>query len=522
MDCILVPRTSVNQSPFGGSVYPFTQPGDFCCVLLDLHLSYLDDLCPQPPTPNIKGQPQEPAKGGYRPSFYISTMTGFSSTEADVWENIAIDWENWSSAWETGGLGILPANMRLVIEDEDAQVVFDTDNLTPRFRTWGPDRVIVMWSDSDQGVLKIVVRLLEGPSNVSERLEIDPRTYSRVPGRLSTLQGNTGPVELVAGYNMRIDVEPISVADGKRRQTRIVFNAIPGAGLGRFSDCGEERSPIRRIGGREAGSDGNFLLDADGCFRIQRPVSIFEEDDVGRIAVYGDTGIGEADAKHALRIDSDCAPLCPDSYYIRVHRGMLRMWDRWKTLAEDLEAVRDDYRTVKARWDAQRACRLANPIRLVVAAEKGCKFTIGGLFCNMSGVCLANTEIRFKLTLRDRDAVDLATGSPCSQAVIQSSFTKGQEYYDMGGTWPQYFASFPYINSQDTSSVRFRVCVPGCTSTKSLQVEMTVHGPDVEGSENYPIIDPDGSLYGSDYPLRYATSQTVPFNTSPPAYGCEC
>lgn len=522
LGCNVIPRTSVNQQPFSGSHYPFAEANEFTCAILDLHLSYKDDLCPKPPRLALAGQPSTPAQAGYRPSFYVSTLTGVDGVAA-AWEDLMTDWEDWGDDWEAGiGSGEIDIpSIRIVIEDEDGQIVFDTDGIVPVFRAWGTDRFVILWTDEVIGCLQIVIRNSEPPADVSERLRLDARTYNRAPNQLMSLANRLGVTELIAGYNMRIDVEPLSVVDGQRRQTRIVFNAVPGAGEGRFSDCGEVVSPIRRIGGRTAGNDGNFILDADGCFRLQRPVTIFEDDD-GRFAQYGDLDLSGEQAQHAIQISSDCGPRCPDSYYIRVHRGMLRMWDRWKQAAEAIEQVRDDYKTIKARWDLQRACRLGNPIKLVISPEKGCKFTIGGLLCNTTNVCLQAVEIRFQVEVLDHGTPIGATGSPCSQATIKGSFTEGQEAYDIGGTWPQYFANFPYASSQDSSSVRFRVCVPGCTSTQSLRVTMTVHGPDVIGAENYEPFDEDGSPYGSDYPIRYITTKIIPFNTLPPAFGCEC
>lgn len=521
LDCTLIPRTSVNQQPFGGTHYPFTDATEFNCALLDLHLSYRDDLCPKPPRLATVGQPPTPAQAGYRPSFYISRMTGFDAV-SEAWEDIITAWEDFSQLWNAEGvLDIL--TLRITIEDEDAQVVFDTVGITPVFSVWGTDRFVVLWSDPDRGCLQIVLRNSNVPGNVSERLRIDPRTYNRLPSQLLSINTRAGVTELIAGYNARIDVTPVTVVDGQRRQTRIVFNAIPGAGDGRFSDCGEVVSPIRRIGGREAGSDGNFILDSDGCFRLQRPLSIFEDED-SRIANYGDLDLNADDAQHAIQISSDCGPRCPDSYYLRVHRGMLRMWDRWKSAAEDVEQVRTDYNVIKARWDEQRACRLANPVKLVISPEKGCKFTIGGLLCNMTGVCLTTLEMRFLIELFDSGVPDLfsADGSPCAQAIIRGSFTDGQESYDIGGDWPQYYANFPFASSQDSSSVRFRLCIPGCTATKSMRVTMTVHGPNVAGAENYDVLEADGSPYGSAYPVRYKAIKLAPFNTIPPAFGCEC
>lgn len=520
LNCTLIPRTSVNQQPFGGTQYPFTEPNEFSCSILDLHLSYRDDLCSQPPRLAVAGQPAVPAQAGYRPSFYISRMTGFD-TVSEVWEELSNAWETYLTVWEAGGdLNIL--SLHLIIEDEDGQVVFDTDDITPVFAPWGVDRFVALWSDPERGCLQLVIRNAAVPSNVSERLRIDARTYNRLPSQLLSIDSRDGITELVAGYNTRIDVEPGTVVDGQRRQTRIVFNAVPGAGDGRFSDCGEVVSPIRRIGGQEAGTDGNYTLDSDGCFRLQRPLSIFEDED-GRIAAYGDLDLNAADAQHAIQISSDCGPRCPDSYYIRVHRGMLRMWDRWKEIAEDVEQVREDYLDIKTRWDAQRACRLENPIKLIITPEKGCKFTLGGLLCNMTGVCLISLEMRFKIEVFDDGIPDgVATGSPCAQSIIRGSFTEGQENYDVGGDWPQYYANFPFASSQDSSTVRFRVCIPGCTNSKSIQVTMTIHGPDVLGAENYDILEADGSPYGSAYPVRYKAVRLAPFNTIPPAFGCEC
>ena len=120
-----------------------------------------------------------------------------------------------------------------------------------------------------------------------------------------TFKGAASVTTLTEGTNIELRVDPnderMSTLDSKETARpathRIFVDAIPGAGTGTSPNtCGEPADRIYTIN-RISPVNGNFKLDSDGCYRIQRPA--------------GAPGAGQLIAEGSkLQLNNDCTACC--------------------------------------------------------------------------------------------------------------------------------------------------------------------------------------------------------------------
>lgn len=485
-------RTAVNQPPFSGSIYPFTEDVALAAVVLDAYLSYADDVC------------------DYAHPFTLTLDVDGSDFTATVTED--------------GG-----------------DVVFSGESADARTAEWGDSRRVYEWL-SGENVFRLVI---DHTALASGSGQLDPRVANRLPKRVSSvrvgLQQFRGPLVLQAGYNVDMSVDgDVERSDGGRFYNVVNLDGVAGAGEGRLTGCEEVEPLVRRINRITPDDAGNFKIQADDCFRQQASLFVSEQGGA-RVAEYSAAGLSQEEARSAVKLYDDCRPCCECDYFVRTYRGLKRMWDRWKELAGHAEEVRDTFGKNRDRWLAQLECRLANPLRLVTITEPGCKTFMGGIYCNMSKCCLTGMELRFTLQ-RYRNGVILAdppTTVTLNESFIDGSFTDGEErytpqFFSPTPKWPVMKYDFEYADPQQTSMAKLRLCIT-CQSADSLKVTLTAHAPDPAPAQGTgevcvlptPAVPSDiQAIWDAngvpDSPMRAIVSKTVPLNPVPPQYTCEC
>lgn len=457
-----IPRTAVNQAPHGGTDYPFAKENALAGAVLDLYLSYADPAC------------------AYVSPFLL-TVVGTTFTVADG----------------------------------DGAEVAAGDTADAAATAWG-DRVVYEWVLAD-AVLRVVVRpelLADGGG------ELDPRTVNRLAARVDSLAvagdlsagaAKTGAVALVGGYNTDLTLTEPTLTDGGRYVRQVRIDVTPAGGLGRAPGCEELDRLVRSVNNVRPAAGGNLLLTADECFRVQLDAAVTATSP--RTAAYTDP--------HGLTIASDCGPCCTCDYMVRTYEGLRRMVAQWQALTDDAQGVRDLYHANRARWLAQRACRMARPLTLVALPLKSCYLSVAATFCNMSGKCLRPAELRLTVASGDEEL----GAAFCGPAFVNGSHTRGDERYVPGEAVsvpdgvPVLVATFPYLDPQDQAHFRARLVVTGCSASTPLKVTATAHAPDTEGAE-LATID-DGSPWGSEYPTRALEEVWVVADPNPPSFCCE-
>lgn len=479
-----VPRTAVNQGPYGGTDYPFTAAGVLDGIVLDLYLSYYD-----------------PAQQ-YKLPFSLSVVgTVFTVTDSNA---VIVASGNIS----TGGTS----------------------------RVWG-SRTVYEWI-SDPWVLRVVVRadLLEDGAGV-----LDVRTCEQSAKHVRSVRVGmlrmTGKIQIQTGYNISLSATPIAPVDGGRLTNQVNMDAVPGAGIGKLNGCDAAETVLRKINKVQPDCGGNFIVDFDNCFRAQLPLFMVGDQGEPRIGEFSAQDLTTEQAKHAIKIYSDCHPCCECDYYVRTYRGLKRMWDKWKEDATRAEAVRDTYNDNRKRWLESYQCRLDNPARLVASTDKTCKTAIGGSFCNFTTCCVHNIEIRFTFQRYKSALLVPWTSGSITEAFISGSNTDGEEKYApsiVGSQVVRFF--FDYADPQDMSIAKMKFCTTACASDESLQVVMTVHAnspppnPHTGDPCTITTATPTSDIMSiwsalgvpATPTIRASLTKTVALDPSSPTFSCGC
>lgn len=486
-------RTAVNQAPAGGSHYPFVRDNTYVPLLTDFYLAYEDD-----------GQQ-------FRLPFFVDWLYGFGSLPVS------------SSG------GVTPTHSRdVVILDADGQTVFDSTQAIDYQETeWGTERVVCEWRD-DRTVARLVARTSvtdEFDLVIEPGEELDVRTCDRLPGRVRSIRVGddvfTGRVAFENGYNTTVLADEPVRTDGGRFRNPIRVEAVPGSGLGTADGCEETGEFIRTINRVAPDASGRFRIEANDCLRIHPPLSLLDD-----TATYNPAS--------ALLIDGDCTPCCGCDKFVQTYINLKNVWDEWHAAGAAAEAVRDLYAENRQRWLDQRACRAANPARLVAAGSKDCKSFVGGSFCNFSQCCIGPVELRLTFTKYAGGSAITWPGATLIEALIDGSGLNAVPWVpEVHG--PVYRFLVDAANSQETTTVRMRLCV-ACEAGQSLGVALTVHVPD-------PPVDPETDvaceLPTADVPsdvsaiwtangvdagstVRAVLQKAVPLDPTSPTFNCNC
>lgn len=440
--------------------------------------------------------------------------------------------------------GAVPTHARdILIVDADDRVVFDS-TLAAEFSesAWGVNLTTAQWSNGQQ-VLRVtyhdnpppwapVGSLLPSNAVLSETEGVlDPRAYYRMPRRLRSIKvGDTvlpaGDVVFAEGYNIRLTASETTSSDGGRRSTQIAVRARPGDGLGRTGGCDEDVDPpIRTLAGVRGTDAGDFLLDAVGCYRVQRPSVTTSGPGDQRTATV---------TPHALEIGNDCGPCCECDDFVTTYRGVLKLDQRYRELAARAEIVRDTLADNIARWNAQKACRAAAPLRLLLQPEPRCRLVVAGLHCNSGGCCTGPVVLRTTFeAFRDGAPLDL-TGDVslrCDESVRAGADTRYDEVaYTPAGAWPVFDHMFDAADPDGVSRFRNRVALAGCDEADAIRVTLSIHAPQAFDEDGNPcqMTAPESVVVPAEvaaiwvgdpppYPVRAVMTRTVPVG---PAAGC--
>jgi len=479
---------AVEQPPYAGNNYPFTQPTNIADLFGDLYLSYLDN----------ESQFVFPLR--------VAWVYGFGCTTVSV--------------------PITPLHtydMRVVDANDD--VVFDTTvaGTTMRHRLWGSHLRVVEWVQEDQ-LLRVVQHLswrdAEAPRDFDIYEEtptayLDNQTLSRIPTRLRSLRVPAGSqvrgdVRFSCGHNVKLDSTDVRGIGLPRKEACIVFQAEPGDGVGEVAaDCSATNSQkLKSVNGQPPNAAGDVQLFASDGYRVQRPItSTTSSGSLRQVDV--------APASLSLAEDSGVCWDCSD--FLALYEGARRLRDRFAALHARLYAAREKYRKVVSRIEKQAACRWEDVFR-VQMVKKGANcigFSIGYSNNGRYHKCLQNVVLLWSFSYADTTgymdpmtnpatpltAVLRYTGQPVldERSVFQagafrlprtgSGTTMPAAPYRLGGHWPHYFAVFKAIELGETGSVIFDLSFPGIESIGSIEFVVDAYAPadTPDSTEVFPI-----------------------------------
>lgn len=394
----------------------------------------------------------------------------------------------------------------VIVKDANGQIVFDSTTAGTSMTTkpWGNRLQVVVWQSAAGVICRAVAHTAWGPTDETrqrqypiyffpDRAVLNDRTVDQLPKRLRSLtvlldQLRQTPVNLTAGYNMRIDVAAQPATSGRRRVTRLTFNAVPGAGLGTFPDCEPQPLYIRKINNVRPTDTGHFSLAAADCYWIRPPTTVVSESprttlpatavSPGNIPTPGLPHAAAGTAKNLpgwpeddspdyaqLQIGNDCAPCVDCEDYVAAAKYMNKTAGAYRAAGASAEQTRDTYALSRDRWLAYAACVQQRPLRVRLLPQLCPFIDVAAQFCNQGTTCYTNLELGIALSTSptggEGEAVPGYTFIHGASAVPGRK-TGRDERYDLGGDWPNYSAFFDTILPGQSVYVRFRLKFSDC------------------------------------------------------------
>lgn len=458
---------AVNQPIGGGSAYPFTKTSDLSQLFADIYLFSVGNVC------------------SYTFPLRIQWIFGFGNE-----------------------LGYFPdpptvSNPReMTIVDANGTVVFNTGTASSYMsQEWGDDYLVHEWkSSSPFKILRVVQHLVKNEDDpitnypsyyTPEFAELDPRVAVFAKDMVRTLRDETsenksGRIRIKAGHNIKLTVEEAD-STALRPQTTIVVDCVPGAGAGRYDPGCKESPMFKTINGIRADSSGNINVDAGDCHRVERPIVDYTD---------GDDTLSVLN--HTIQVFNDCQACCSCENFINSYEAIRNIRDKYADLIERIHAVRDNYISNLERWNQQRRCRMAQTLQVAVAPECSDTVTIAAGVCNRTEDCIKNLVIVFSFQYTDAAGDnDEFTGLPIAANTVYSGIetatpsivcgssnrsgnfepntrrgfsTNIPSFYQMGGTFPYFYAVWDRVMPGSLAAVYFDVEFPDSEPSDSVEV----------------------------------------------------
>lgn len=394
----------------------------------------------------------------------------------------------------------------MAITDSLGNTVFDSRAASaPVVQAWGDRLNIIQWKNNAGDVLRIAQHTAFSPDiePVIYPIYIEPmsavldsRTHVVTTPRLKSLRLDVGDplttsFKLQNGYNTTLI--PLNASGGTtiRPATVISLSATPASGAGRF-DPGCDGEPIlRRINNITADASGNVQLDADNCYRLERPVFAILDAALDTSAL--------AIIDHTLQVFNDCGPCCTCDNFVNTYEGVRKMRDRYANLSARATAVRDLYAKNVARFASQKSCRDNQTLRVAVTpiCPDILQMTVG--FCNSTDACMENVVLFMSFEYNDGTTVanTIFSGESTPTAICDSTFRGGNvdanptsgfntaapKLYALGGSYPHYYSVWDKINPGALASLSvqflFQDSAPADRVDVAFDVYQAGHHPTV-------------------------------------------
>lgn len=406
----------------------------------------------------------------------------------------------------------------IIVEDANGFRIFDSTTAIDFVKIPFADRLeTIEWKTAD-AVCRVTRHTVFDPNLpppifdtfiTPENGEVDGRTYRRVPLRVRSLRIGLTKLEMddvvfSEGFNIGFEPGDPVPNDGGRLVTTLLMTARPGDGLGRQAGCEDVEPVIRRINGIGPDSSGNFKLDADGCYRIQRPTRLVNS--APRQVEFGHPDITDAEAAAAIQLFNDCGPCCECDDFVRTYEGIRRLFFRYLDLGQRAERTRDQFRENKERWERSASCRFDNSMRIVVSQNGRCVLGVGGVFCNVTDCCISPVILKLKLELlEDGSPIPAVAIEPLCTDTLRSGSDTQFEFvpFEFGGTAEERTVTFSFVDPGATSKFKTQLFLPGCSAGQALILTL---------STEFPGTALDNEGVACDLPPAPSTSKTIAMN----------
>lgn len=186
----------------------------------------------------------------------------------------------------------------------------------------------------------------------------------------------TGTPEIVAGYNVKIDVldkPEIPVIPGTRTEIRkfkqVQFNVIPGAGQGKYPGCDDQSLYIRLINGQRGDKRGNIIMDPRDCYWLERRVEL-EDPPSSDNPRKGTLSPG------VLYFHNDCKACADCADYAQEYKRLRTVYERAANLDSRFKVIMLNYAYYLKMIGALKEYIDQNEVDLTVAGSESSVVTI--------------------------------------------------------------------------------------------------------------------------------------------------
>jgi hypothetical protein len=277
---------------------------------------------------------------------------------------------------------------------------------------------------------------------------IDERAVYKMPRRVNSLilpnVGNgvtitRGGADIVAGLNTDI-VTSDQETRGSRLTRQITLAAIPGAGAGKYIDCQEDNPPIRSINGLPG---PKIVITANDCLWARTPT----------VVTPANTLTPQKSANAAtLQLGSNCQACCTCNDYVDLATYMNNTRDRYKLVGDDVSNVLLLHSDNIARWTDQRQCRLQEPLKVCMTAQRCPYLDVVVQYCNNCEACAKDVVLNIAFT-----ASNGAVGEPVCGYTSVTTGQSSANLFQLGDTWPNLTANLGNVDAGNSVSTRFRL-----------------------------------------------------------------
>jgi hypothetical protein len=394
----------------------------------------------------------------------------------------------------------------IIVVDADDQIIFNSTATGTAFASWcwglskttacpgNYDYKIYEWSNSD-AICRLVAYQTWPPTasgadetsarqyaNHIEPLSgaLDERTTYQLPKRVRSIilpayTNNTDikltntAVDISAGLNSLLALSDVQ-SRGLRATRQLTLSALPGAGLGKYADCGDTLPVIRNLNGI---TGPNVLITAKDCLWTYAPTT------------YNNTTnklVKERPSNTATqKIGSNCPACATCEDYIDLANYMNSTRDRYKSIGLATHNVLLMHSNNIERWEEQRLCRLQRPLKVCMSAQRCPYLDIVAQYCNNCSDCAENVVIRLEFSAYPQNSAETVCGYT---KVITAQTT--QDLYTLGGAWPVFTAQLGNVDVGNSARVGFRLLFSDARATNvNVSVTATTNGEPVKlGCEN--------------------------------------
>lgn len=355
----------------------------------------------------------------------------------------------------SGGSSASAGASEFRFEGAGSTPLFDTADATDHsVRAWGGGFELHRWLIGRESLTVLARTGVTPYAPAGGRL--DERAWGLATPSVRVLVVNgveidSGRVVLKAGYNLDAVAAP---------ETGVVtLGATPGAGEGQYRDCGPGETPLKTINRARPSATGAFALTAADC-------------------------LSAAAAEAGLTVSGDCRPCLDCDDLERVYKALKQADDAGAELGARYVAAVNQYNTAVTRWNAEKACREAHPLKVA-----GTPYRSAGTTCVAVAVAHGNTH---PYCLADV-FVTLSWAAPVTGQYVTGS---GAVYLPNGqaqavapfGAWPAFSFAWGSIDPGRSARAKASFCFPGGTPGQSATLTATTTaGGVVVATEDFTV-----------------------------------